>query len=78
MDRTGASFWRTVGMIKDRLNAVAVPIQLPIGMEQGFKGIIDLIENKAYLYTNDLGTDVNITDPRRHGRRSRHPARENG
>ncbi|MGA7730465.1 MAG: elongation factor G [Chloroflexia bacterium] len=62
MDRTGASFWRTIEMIKDRLNAIAVPIQLPIGIESGFKGIIDLIEQKAYIYTNDLGTDVQETD----------------
>src|SRR5438045_3097307 len=43
MDRTGANFWRTIDMIKDRLAAVPVPVQLPIGSESGFKGIIDLM-----------------------------------
>ncbi|MDQ6695547.1 MAG: elongation factor G [Chloroflexota bacterium] len=56
MDRTGANFWRTIEMIKERLAAVPVPIQLPIGIESGFKGLVDLIENKAYIYTDDLGT----------------------
>jgi len=56
MDRTGANFWRTVDMIKDRLNARPVCIQLPIGAESDFKGIIDLIANTAIIYTDDLGT----------------------
>ena len=58
MDVTGANFYRVVGMMHDRLNANAVPIQLPIGAEGDFKGIIDLVKMKAYIYTNDLGTDV--------------------
>ncbi len=58
MDVTGANFYRVVGMMHDRLNANAVPIQLPIGCEADFKGIIDLVKMKAYIYTNDLGTDV--------------------
>ncbi len=62
MDRTGASFWRTVEMIKERLNANPVPIHLPIGVESGFKGVVDLIENKAYIYTDDLGTVVESSD----------------
>ena len=62
MDRTGASFWRTIDMIKDRLAAVPVPVQLPIGIESGFKGLIDLIEQKAYIYTNDLGTNIQETE----------------
>src|SRR4029079_12009049 len=63
MDRTGASFWRTIDMIKDRLAAVAVPVQLPIGIESGFKGLVDLIEQKAYLYTNeDMGVEAQETD----------------
>jgi elongation factor G len=62
MDRTGASFWRTIDMIKDRLAATPVPVQLPIGLESGFKGLIDLIEQKAFIYTNDFGTDVQETD----------------
>ena len=58
MDVTGANFYRVVGMMHDRLNANAVPLQLPIGAEGDFKGIIDLVKMKAYIYTNDLGTDV--------------------
>jgi elongation factor G len=50
MDRTGASFERTIGMIVDRLKAKPVVIQLPMGAEANFKGVIDLVENKAYLY----------------------------
>lgn len=56
MDRTGANFDRTIQMIIDRLNGNPVRIQLPIGAEDTFKGIIDLIENKALIYTDDIGT----------------------
>jgi elongation factor G len=56
MDRTGADFLNVVKMMKDRLSANPVPIQLPIGSEENFKGIIDLISMKAYIYTDDLGT----------------------
>ncbi len=56
MDRTGANFWRTIDMIVDRLGAKPVAIQLPIGAESSFKGMIDLIGNQAILYTDDLGT----------------------
>src|SRR5574338_678376 len=62
MDRTGASFWRCVDMIKERLGANPVPVQLPIGLEQSFKGIVDLIENKAFIYTDDLGTTMEATE----------------
>jgi len=62
MDRTGADFLKVYGQIKDRLKANAVPIQLPIGAEGDLKGIIDLVGNKAYLYKNDLGTDIQETD----------------
>jgi elongation factor G len=55
MDRTGANFERTVDMIVDRLGAKPVCIQMPIGAEDRFRGIIDLIEFKACLYTDDLG-----------------------
>src|SRR6476469_6074413 len=55
MDRTGASFERTLAMIVDRLKAKPAPVQLPIGAESDFKGVIDLIENKAILYHDDLG-----------------------
>jgi elongation factor G len=56
MDRIGADFWRTVEMIKDRLGAVPVPIQIPVGRESGFKGYVDLIEQQAVIFTDDLGT----------------------
>jgi elongation factor G len=61
MDRTGASFERTLEMIIDRLKAKPVPIQLPIGAESNFKGVIDLIEEKAYLYHDDLGQNIEET-----------------
>src|SRR6267154_3128541 len=56
MDRIGADFWRTVEMIRERLGAVAVPIQIPVGRESNFKGFIDLIEGNAVIFTDDLGT----------------------
>ena len=58
MDRTGADFYRVVNQIKNRLGANAVPIQLPIGSEDKFTGLIDLMTMKAEIYTNDLGTDI--------------------
>ena len=58
MDRTGADFLKVHDQIKDRLKANAFPIQLPIGAEGDLSGIIDLVSNKAYLYKNDLGTDI--------------------
>ena len=62
MDRTGADFYRVVDQLRNRLNANAIPIQLPIGAEDSFKGIVDLFEMKAHIYTNDLGTDIQVTD----------------
>jgi len=56
MDRIGADFWRTVEMIKERLGAVPVPIQIPVGREGGFKGYVDLIEQQAVIFLDDLGT----------------------
>jgi len=56
MDRIGADFWRTVGMIRERLGAVPVPIQIPLGRESNFGGFIDLIEQQAIIFTDDLGT----------------------
>ncbi len=58
MDRIGANFWRTIEMIVDRLGAKPVAIQLPIGAESAFKGMIDLIKNEAVMYTDDLGTEI--------------------
>ena len=62
MDRTGANFYRVVEQVRNRLGANAHPIQLPIGAEDQMKGIIDLMEMKAYIYTNDLGTDIKIEE----------------
>ena len=62
MDRTGANFYRVVDQIRNRLGANAHPIRLPIGAEADFKGLIDLFEMKAYIYTNDLGTDIKVED----------------
>ncbi len=58
MDILGADFYRVVGMVKERLHANGVPIQLPIGAEDTFKGIIDLMTMKAEVYYDDLGNDV--------------------
>ena len=62
MDIMGADFFRVVGMVKDRLKANAVPVQLPIGAEDSFVGIIDLVEMKAEIYKDELGKEFDITD----------------
>ncbi len=62
MDIMGADFYNVVDMVKDRLKANAVPIQLPIGAESDFKGIIDLINMRAEVYYDDLGKDVRDED----------------
>ena len=62
MDIMGADFYRVIDMMKERLKCNAVPIQLPIGAEQFFKGIIDLVEMKAYIYHDDAGIDVREED----------------
>ncbi len=62
MDIVGADFFRVVGMVKDRLKANAVPIQLPIGSEGDFVGIIDLVEMKAETYHDELGKEFDILD----------------
>ncbi len=62
MDIMGADFFRVVGMVKDRLKANAVPIQLPIGAEDSFVGIVDLVEMKAEVYKDDLGKEFEITE----------------
>ena len=62
MDIMGADFYRVIDMMKDRLKCNAVPIQLPIGAEDQFKGIIDLVEMKAYVYYDDLGKDIRVED----------------
>ena len=62
MDILGANFYRVVDQVKNRLKANAVPIQLPIGAEETFVGIIDLIEMKAEIYKDDLGKEFDIVD----------------
>jgi elongation factor G len=62
MDRTGADFLKVYGQIKDRLKANAAPIQLPIGAEGDLSGIVDLVKNRAYIYKDDLGKDIEETD----------------
>ena len=62
MDIMGADFFNVVGMVHDRLRANAVPIQLPIGKEADFRGIVDLIEMKADVYYDDLGKDMRVEE----------------
>jgi elongation factor G len=62
MDRTGASFTRTVEMIVDRLKAIPAPIQLPIGAESNFTGIIDLIDEVAYMFHDEMGQNIERTE----------------
>jgi elongation factor G len=62
MDRTGADFFRAVDMMKDRLGANAVPIQLPIGSEDKFDGVVDLVEMDAIIYEDELGVSFERTE----------------
>ncbi|MBN4001554.1 elongation factor G [Nostoc sp. LPT] len=62
MDRTGANFYKVHDQIRDRLRANAIAIQLPIGSENDFQGIVDLVRMRAYIYANDQGTDIQETD----------------
>ena len=62
MDINGANFYNVVGMMRERLKANAVPIQLPIGAEDTFRGIIDLMEMKADVYYDDLGKDMRVEE----------------
>ncbi len=62
MDATGADFQMSIGTIKNRLGAKTAAIQLPIGAEQDFTGILDIVEEKMYNFKNDLGTDIEVTD----------------
>lgn len=61
LDRTGADFWRCVAMIEDRLGANAVPVQIPIGSEGTFAGVIDLIRMQAIFYRDDLGSQIDVS-----------------
>ncbi|MES1024436.1 elongation factor G [Gloeocapsa sp. BRSZ] len=62
MDRTGANFYKVYDQIRDRLRANAVPVQLPIGSEDTLRGIVDLVRMRAFIYTNDKGTDIQEAD----------------
>ncbi|MGI5876982.1 MAG: elongation factor G [Christensenellales bacterium] len=62
MDIRGADFLRVVGMIRDRLGANPLPVQFPIGVGEDFRGIVDLVRNRAILYKDELGTEQEATD----------------
>jgi elongation factor G len=62
MDRVGASFERTIESIKDRLGANPIPMQLPIGFEATFRGVVDLMEQKAILWEDDLGKEPKVVE----------------
>jgi len=62
MDIMGANFYNVIDQIRERLGANPIPIQIPIGSENDFRGIVDLVAMKAYIYTNDLGTDIQVTE----------------
>ena len=62
MDIMGADFYNVVGMIKERLNANPIPVQLPIGSEEDFVGVIDLMEMKAYIFNDQQGLEVTVED----------------
>ena len=62
MDRTGANFYKVYEQVRDRLRANAVPIQLPIGSESEYSGIIDLVRMRAFVYNNAQGTDIQEQD----------------
>jgi len=62
LDRTGADFWRNVEMIRERLGVRPVPIQMPIGIEDSFRGVIDLVAMRAIVYRDDLGAQIDVID----------------
>jgi elongation factor G len=62
MDRTGANFYKVYEQVRDRLRTNAIPIQLPIGSESDFLGLVDLVKMRAYIYSNDKGTDIQEED----------------
>ena len=62
MDIVGADFFQAIGMMKDRLGSNAIPVQLPIGKEDTFKGIVDLVKMKAVIYLDDIGKEMEIED----------------
>jgi len=63
MDRTGADFWRCVGQMRGRLKAHAIPVQIPLGRESGFRGVVDLVNRRALVWDRDtLGADYSVRD----------------
>ena len=62
MDRVGADFWRTMDMIRDRLGSAPVPVQMPIGAEERFEGVIDLIRMRAWFFSSDRDADPREDD----------------
>ncbi|MBM3666437.1 MAG: elongation factor G [Actinobacteria bacterium] len=76
MDRTGADFFKAVETMKDRLGANPLPIQIPIGNEAEFVGVVDLIENKALAWKDELGTEFEYTEVPEDLREAAHDARE--
>ena len=62
LDRTGADFWKCIDMITERLGVKPVPIQLPIGLEDSFAGVIDLVDMKAIMYRDDLGAQIDVVE----------------
>ena len=62
MDRTGANFFKVYNQLRDRLRTNAVAVQIPIGSESEFNGVVDLVGMKAFIYSNDLGTDIQESD----------------
>jgi len=62
LDRTGADFWRGVESIKERLGANAIPVQIPIGEEERFEGVVDLVEMKAIVYHDDMGAKPEVIE----------------
>ena len=78
MDRTGADFFAAVQSMRDRLGANPVPVQIPIGQEDSFKGVVDLVEMQAIVYKDELGQQFDVTEipeePARAGERVPPPA----
>ncbi|ERN42716.1 translation elongation factor EF-G [Rubidibacter lacunae KORDI 51-2] len=62
MDRTGANFFKVYEQARDRLLCNAVPVQIPIGSESEFRGLVDLVGMQAYIYSNDLGTEIEVAE----------------
>ncbi|PSP19610.1 MAG: elongation factor G [Cyanobacteria bacterium QS_8_64_29] len=62
MDRAGADFYKVYQQMRERLRTNAVPVQIPIGQEDEFRGLVDLVEMQAYIYHNELGTEIEKTD----------------